>query len=54
VLIRKLQALGAFGLQRNIRTEKILPPEYPPAMRNLQWVTSNYQLEIEILNCGGF
>jgi aminoglycoside/choline kinase family phosphotransferase len=48
VLIRKMQALGAFGFRGLIEKKKGFLHSIPPAMINLQWVTSNFEIEPEI------
>ncbi len=48
VLIRKMQALGAFGFRGLIENKKGFLQSIPPAMNNLSWVTANFQVEIEI------
>ncbi|MFA6125984.1 MAG: phosphotransferase [Bacteroidales bacterium] len=48
VLIRKMQALGAFGFRGLIEQKKAFLQSIPPAMINLDWVTSNFSLECNI------
>jgi aminoglycoside/choline kinase family phosphotransferase len=48
VLIRKMQALGAFGFRGLIENKKAFLQSIPPAMVNLSWVTSNFSIEPEI------
>jgi aminoglycoside/choline kinase family phosphotransferase len=48
VLIRKMQALGAFGFRGLIEKKKAFLQSIPPAMINLEWVTSNFTVEPEI------
>jgi aminoglycoside/choline kinase family phosphotransferase len=48
ILIRKMQALGAFGFRGLIENKKPFLQSIPPAMINLQWVTANFRLEPDI------
>jgi len=48
VLIRKMQALGAFGFRGLIENKKGFLQSIPPAMVNLNWVTANYKMIPEI------
>ncbi len=48
VLIRKMQALGAFGFRGLIEKKKAFLQSIPPAMVNLDWVTANFKMEPEI------
>jgi len=45
ILIRKLQALGAFGFRGLIENKKSFLLSIPPAMVNLEYVTSHYSIE---------
>ena len=45
VLIRKLQALGAFGFRGLIENKRAFLHSIPPAMLNLGWVTSHFSIE---------
>lgn len=44
VLIRKMQALGAFGFRGIIEKKRGFLQSIPPAMVNLEWVTSNFSV----------
>ena len=46
MIIRKLQALGAFGLRGIIEKKSSFLQSIPPAMDNLEWVTSNFQPQV--------
>ncbi|MFA5814904.1 MAG: phosphotransferase [Bacteroidales bacterium] len=48
VMIRKMQALGAFGFRGLIEKKKAFLQSIPPAMINLDWVTSHFRIEPEI------
>jgi len=48
VLIRKMQALGAFGFRGLIENKKSFLLSIPPAMANLEHVTSNFSLECRV------
>ena len=48
VMIRKMQALGAFGFRGLIEKKKAFLQSIPPAMINLEWVTSHFRIEPEI------
>jgi aminoglycoside/choline kinase family phosphotransferase len=48
VLIRKMQALGAFGFRGLIENKKSFLLSIPPAMQNLEHVTSNFTLECRV------
>jgi aminoglycoside/choline kinase family phosphotransferase len=48
VLIRKMQALGAFGFRGLIEKKTAFLQSIPPAMTNLSWVTSNLKVEANI------
>jgi len=48
VLIRKMQALGAFGFRGIIEKKKGFLQSIPPAMINLGWVTTHFSMEPEI------
>ena len=48
VLIRKMQALGAFGFRGLIEKKTAFLQSIPPAMVNLEWVTANFMIEPEI------
>jgi aminoglycoside/choline kinase family phosphotransferase len=48
VLIRKMQALGAFGFRGIIERKKSFLLSIPPAMANLEWVTSHYKTEVNV------
>jgi aminoglycoside/choline kinase family phosphotransferase len=48
VLIRKMQALGAFGFRGLIENKKSFLLSIPPAMANLEYVTSNFRLECKV------
>jgi aminoglycoside/choline kinase family phosphotransferase len=48
VLIRKMQALGAFGFRGIIENKKAFLQSIPPAMVNLEWATSHFRMEPEI------
>jgi aminoglycoside/choline kinase family phosphotransferase len=45
VLIRKMQALGAFGFRGLIESKTGFLASIPPAMANLAWVTEHYSIE---------
>jgi aminoglycoside/choline kinase family phosphotransferase len=48
VLIRKMQALGAFGFRGISERKKSFLLSIPPAMKNLEWVTNHYHLDIPV------
>jgi len=48
VLIRKMQALGAFGFRGIIENKKAFLQSIPPAMVNLEWATTHFNPEPEI------
>lgn len=48
VMIRKMQALGAFGFRGLIEKKKAFLQSIPPAMVNLDWVTSHFTIEPDI------
>lgn len=48
VLIRKMQALGAFGFRGLIEKKRAFLQSIPPAMVNLGWVTDHFRIEAEI------
>lgn len=48
ILIRKMQALGAFGFRGLIEKKRAFLQSIPPAMINLAWVTENYNMGSEI------
>jgi aminoglycoside/choline kinase family phosphotransferase len=45
VMIRKMQALGAFGFRGIIEKKTAFLQSIPPAMVNLEWVTSHFKVE---------
>ncbi len=48
VLIRKMQAMGAFGFRGLIERKSHFLQSIPPAVANLEWLTRNYKLDIKI------
>ncbi len=48
VLIRKMQAMGAFGFRGIIEGKEHFLQSIPPAIENLEWLTKNTKLEINI------
>jgi len=48
VLIRKMQAMGAFGFRGIIEGKAHFLQSIPPAIENLEWVTENYKMNIDI------
>ena len=48
VLIRKMQAMGAFGFRGLIERKLHFLQSIPPAIENLEWLTNHYKLEINI------
>jgi hypothetical protein len=43
-----MQALGAFGFRGIIERKKSFLLSIPPAMANLEWVTSHYKTEVNV------
>lgn len=48
VLIRKMQAMGAFGFRGIIERKAHFLQSIPPAIENLNWITNNFKLNIHI------
>ncbi len=48
VLIRKMQAMGAFGFRGLIERKSHFLQSIPPAIANLEWLTGHYELNIDI------
>jgi aminoglycoside/choline kinase family phosphotransferase len=48
ILIRKMQALGAFGFRGLIENKKSFLLSIPPAMANLEYVTTHYSPNLKI------
>jgi aminoglycoside/choline kinase family phosphotransferase len=48
ILIRKMQALGAFGFRGLIENKRSFLLSIPPAMINLEYVTTHYSIDIRM------